>query len=266
MMVSKRQLALVGMIFVSGLIGVAGYVGYFRPQSKLESLFQQQRCDELFTTVREVFNSPGSDERMAWMKQVRVCNCRKDLPVLKQQLAVLHQQGKYDEISRLGAPCAAIESDVASLVASAATSAEAAKKEEAARIRSVLVARRDAVIKQADAARTEPKRVLTLLADFHSLNDPEINQRVSVASAALQQQVHAHAERVREGLERQELQHRKKQGVSVGMTATRVLQSSWGKPGHVNRTTTALGVTEQWVYGGRSYLYFTDGILTAIQN
>lgn len=58
----------------------------------------------------------------------------------------------------------------------------------------------------------------------------------------------------------------KKEGVVIGMTAERVIQSKWGRPEKVNRTTTANKVREQWVYGGSNYLYFTDGILTSIQN
>lgn len=54
--------------------------------------------------------------------------------------------------------------------------------------------------------------------------------------------------------------------VSIGMSATDVLDHGWCKPTSVNRTTTASGTSEQWVYGGRNYLYFTDGMLTSIQN
>lgn len=59
---------------------------------------------------------------------------------------------------------------------------------------------------------------------------------------------------------------KKKRGVQIGMTQQDVLDSNWGRPEHVNRTTTARGTHEQWVYGIGSYLYFEDGILTAIQN
>lgn len=55
-------------------------------------------------------------------------------------------------------------------------------------------------------------------------------------------------------------------GVRIGMTKSEALRSSWGRPHEINRTTTAGGVHEQWVYGGRNYLYFENGILTAIQN
>ena len=40
---------------------------------------------------------------------------------------------------------------------------------------------------------------------------------------------------------------------------------AWGKPRSVNKTTTAYGVHEQWAYSTSRYLYFDDGILTAIQ-
>jgi len=58
-----------------------------------------------------------------------------------------------------------------------------------------------------------------------------------------------------------------KPGVKIGMTQKDVLENtSWGKPLSINRTTTAIGTREQWVYVGNNYLYFTNGILTAIQN
>jgi hypothetical protein len=49
------------------------------------------------------------------------------------------------------------------------------------------------------------------------------------------------------------------------MTMEEARKSSWGRPNHVNRTTNAAGVSEQWVYDG-GYLYFSDGVLTTIQN
>jgi len=60
--------------------------------------------------------------------------------------------------------------------------------------------------------------------------------------------------------------NKRKGGVRIGMSVKQVLQSSWGKPDDINRTTTANTVSEQWVYGNASYLYFTNGKLTAIQN
>jgi hypothetical protein len=56
-------------------------------------------------------------------------------------------------------------------------------------------------------------------------------------------------------------------GARIGMTAEQVLkETSWGKPRSINRTTTAYGTREQWVYGNSNYLYFTNGVLTSIQN
>lgn len=58
---------------------------------------------------------------------------------------------------------------------------------------------------------------------------------------------------------------KKKEGVVIGMTMQDAIDSSWGKPEKINRTITTRGTREQWVYDG-SYLYFQDGVLTAIQN
>lgn len=63
-----------------------------------------------------------------------------------------------------------------------------------------------------------------------------------------------------------EIKKKKNEGVSIGMTKADVLASSWGKPQSINTTTNAYGVREQWVYGGRNYLYFKNGILESIQN
>lgn len=59
---------------------------------------------------------------------------------------------------------------------------------------------------------------------------------------------------------------RRKEGVTIGMTQEEVLASSWGRPERVNRTITEYATREQWVYGGRNYLYFRDGRLEAISN
>jgi hypothetical protein len=59
----------------------------------------------------------------------------------------------------------------------------------------------------------------------------------------------------------------RKPGVRIGMTPEQVLnESSWGKPYRVNRTTSASGTTEQWVYGERNFLYFENGVLTTVHH
>jgi hypothetical protein len=52
--------------------------------------------------------------------------------------------------------------------------------------------------------------------------------------------------------------------VRLGMTTEQV-ELSWGKPSRVNETRNAGGLSEQWVYPGRDYLYFSNGVLTSIQ-
>lgn len=53
--------------------------------------------------------------------------------------------------------------------------------------------------------------------------------------------------------------------VRVGFTKA-MCEESWGSPIHINRTTTAYGTLEQWVYGIGCYLYFEGNKLTGIQN
>lgn len=57
----------------------------------------------------------------------------------------------------------------------------------------------------------------------------------------------------------------KTQGISIGMTASEVENSYWGKPTKVNKTTTANSVSEQWVYSSGKYVYLENGIVNAIQ-
>lgn len=52
--------------------------------------------------------------------------------------------------------------------------------------------------------------------------------------------------------------------IKIGMTKDEVL-SRWGKPEKLNKTTTAHVISEQWVYPNFKYIYFDDGIVTAIQ-
>jgi len=56
-----------------------------------------------------------------------------------------------------------------------------------------------------------------------------------------------------------------KQAPYIGMTASQVEDSTWGKPNDINKTTTQFGVNEQWVYSNDKYIYLEDGVVTAIQ-
>lgn len=50
----------------------------------------------------------------------------------------------------------------------------------------------------------------------------------------------------------------------IGMTESEIYGSTWGAPNKKNKTTTAGGTTEQWVYDD-GYIYFENGIVIAIQ-
>ncbi|QSB11973.1 hypothetical protein [Lysinibacillus fusiformis] len=56
-----------------------------------------------------------------------------------------------------------------------------------------------------------------------------------------------------------------KSNPKIGMTMEEVNNSKWGKPKNINKTTTAYGITEQWVYYGNRYIYFENGIVVVIQ-
>lgn len=54
----------------------------------------------------------------------------------------------------------------------------------------------------------------------------------------------------------------------IGMTADEVRNSTWGEPSDINKTTTQYSLSEQWVYKydkSYRYIYFTDGVVTGIQ-
>ncbi|MBW9150377.1 hypothetical protein K2F40_15565 [Clostridium sp. CM028] len=53
---------------------------------------------------------------------------------------------------------------------------------------------------------------------------------------------------------------------TIGMTENEVLNSNWGSPKDKNKTTTANGTDEQWVYYNSKYLYFVNGRLETIQD
>ena len=97
-------------------------------------------------------------------------------------------------------------------------------------------------------------------------SDEEIQKRIDYYEAAYaKQKAKEDAEEAAEKAEQARLA--KLPGVRIGMSANDVLtKSNWGRPYSVNRTTTAVGTHEQWVYGRGIYLYFNNGKLTAIQN
>lgn len=90
-------------------------------------------------------------------------------------------------------------------------------------------------------------------------------ERVLAEQAAARRQEEARAAKLRRVAASQPTTP-KKSGVLIGMNQHQVLASSWGRPSNIRRTTGSYGTREQWIYGGSNYLYFDNGILTAIQN
>ncbi|OIK22675.1 hypothetical protein [Bacillus amyloliquefaciens] len=104
---------------------------------------------------------------------------------------------------------------------------------------------------------------------YDLLNNPEentllIKDRVddNPESTGFQRREVTYSENDDEQSEDEEYQEKK---IAIGMTKQEVIQlKDWGRPMSINKTTTASGINEQWVYGTR-YLYFDNGVLTTIQ-
>lgn len=113
---------------------------------------------------------------------------------------------------------------------------------------------------------------VTLLDNLRATLKTEAEARAKVAEEqnkirqAAERKRKAEEEKQRKADERRQRAEWRKEGVHIGMTAERVLLSSWGKPESINRTVYSFGVHEQWCYPGYQYLYFEDGILVTIQN
>lgn len=100
-------------------------------------------------------------------------------------------------------------------------------------------------------------------------SDAQALEAISLYEAAMQRAVVIDKkERAQEAAWAKEAKRRAAlPGVRIGMTPNDVINNtSWGKPKSVNRTITAYGRSEQWVYGSSNYLYFVNGTLTTIQN
>lgn len=58
----------------------------------------------------------------------------------------------------------------------------------------------------------------------------------------------------------------KKSNPAIGMTKSQVEKCAWGKPDRKNISEYSWGIEEQWVYDGKGYVYFENGVVTAIQH
>jgi hypothetical protein len=82
----------------------------------------------------------------------------------------------------------------------------------------------------------------------------------------LAQKNEEHRQEVARQEEAREAECKRRGPPKVGMTKAQVFKTCWGETGRINRTVTANGVFEQYVYSDTSYVYFENGIVTAIQN
>lgn len=179
------------------------------------------------------------DAEMAAMRARQIAECEGRVDALKSEYRKLVASGKQWNAAVVLKPCATTLNDPA-----------------------LLALVRDAEVPSHLADINDPKSSpgAKILAINMLVRDyPEIGKKYEGRLPALEaaQEARSRAEDIAE---------RKRHGVRIGMTSEEALQSSWGRPQEVNRTITARGTREQWVYGGRSYLYFENGTLTAIQN
>jgi hypothetical protein len=118
-------------------------------------------------------------------------------------------------------------------------------------------------LKASDEARAGDmsKAFDTLFPCRNNLDEPAVKSLYIKAMTVARERAAAEAKRLLAA----EKAAKKREGVRLGMTQQDVLDSSWGRPERVNRTTNRYGIKEQWVYPG-GYLYFDDGVLTSIQN
>lgn len=124
--------------------------------------------------------------------------------------------------------------------------------------------RDDHIARLKEAIKQKDKRygALGSAQEFIAIGDPEFIKLYNQVKAIEDKETAVLLKK----LEAEQRAEARKKGVTLGMTKDQVLASSWGRPQSINTTTTSYGTREQWVYGGRNYLYFENGILTTVQN
>jgi hypothetical protein len=158
---------------------------------------------------------------------------------------------------------------------------DGAKKKEAEKITALIEERlRDTALKmRVDACQTnvaglmEKAKALSSSGDAKGAHETmhacqgDLTDKVAIELA--KNYLNTYSIQLAKNAARQEAAERarkKKEGVRIGMSREDALASTWGKPKSINTTTTTRGTKEQWVYGGGSYLYFENGVLTTVQN
>lgn len=139
--------------------------------------------------------------------------------------------------------------------------------ENAARAREEFAKNRATILSDLRALERAGKwpEAQSALAKHQGIADPELEQLASKIRAGAAAAERKKAADAKAAADKSDLAKRRKEGINIGMTREDVLKSNWGRPERVNTTVTTRGTREQWVYGGSQYLYFDNGILTAVQ-
>jgi len=188
----------------------------------------------------------AAQARIQQLRDAATADCKASMPERLTNYEKLMKQKAYIEAKGAFANCPATLKD-----------AELQEK--------VLQAQRLELVTSIDDTKASATQRIAAIAALKRL-DPAAAERFMALSAQLEK---AEAKQVADAEKRQAAAAKAKkrsEGVSLGMSPEDVLASSWGKPESINRTTTQFGTREQWVYGGRNYLYFENGKLTSIQN
>jgi len=197
-------------------------------------------------TAAKAVVDPEAAARVLALKEKAIAACNSKLAESKAQYETLMRDRKYLEAKAALGTCPAVLGDKELLAL--ADRAQRLDLETAAQDSKAPAVRRLAAIESLkkfdpDAAkRFEPLIPQLEKSEAREAADAEKRQKAAIAA------------------------EKRNKGVSIGMTPEDAIASSWGKPERINKTTTQFGTREQWVYGGRNYLYFENGKLTSIQN
>lgn len=96
------------------------------------------------------------------------------------------------------------------------------------------------------------------------------SKKQSVINAINMAKEKAEAEKAYKAKRKLEKANNKLKSPEIDMDDNTLYECSWGIPDHINRTKTAFGESQQWVYEGKyghtKYVYLKNGIVTAIQD
>jgi hypothetical protein len=190
--------------------------------------------DDEAQAAKQVADAKAAALRAQERRETAIAKCRSEADQLAANYESLFKQRQYLQAAAALRECAEL------------TGAEAFKK-------AIASAEIADYIASADDTKVSIRERIMVLDKFHK-DYPEAYKSRAALYSELNRRLAA-----------QEAAEKRSRGVTIGMSQEEVIASSWGKPRKINRTTYSWGTKEQWVYDG-GYLYFTNGVLDAIQN